>query len=523
MVFALLVLAFCLPAGMALERAVRTGGAPADPLRGREGIAAAIPAGIGLAIRFAAHLCLLLACFGLAWRPVLAGAAYLGIVGGLAAASRIKHRIMRENVVFSDLLLVRTIIRHPRLYYVSFSDPRVVLAVAGLGAAAVAWLVLEPSLLVSGARAFVLAPLPLLAGLAGLWGTAFAGARPVARAALLRDNPTVAIDAAIDAVGLLASLLTLWGEWIRMERPPEAVRAHAQPDDGRPAPGAGAGLAPLVIAIQCESFINPAGRGLAAPGLAAFEAASATAVHAGRLHVPAFAANTMRAEFAFLSGLPNRALGCDRFNPYLTAPAYADVVWPARLRAAGWRTVFAHPYDRRFFERDRVVPALGFEATRWQEDFADAARRGHYVADVEVARLLLREAEAARGPTFVFAVTMENHGPWGAGRLPGLDRPVDQYLHHLQGSDAMVAALMAGLRHRAGPTLLCLYGDHVPALSGLGPEAEAGLTDFVIVDPTGRTPPGVSRDPRRVEDLLSLCLAALPEPTAMPRARAPAR
>jgi hypothetical protein len=178
-----------------------------------------------LAIGLAAHLFLLVACFGLAWRPVLGGACALGIVGALTLSSRIKHRIMRENVVFSDLLLVRTIVRHPRLYYLSFSDVRLQLGALGIVAVAALWLWLEPSLLPAGPWAVLLAPLPLAAGLLGLWATARLGGEPVARAALPRENPTAAIDAAIDAVGLLASLLVLWGEWTRMVRPPEGVHA----------------------------------------------------------------------------------------------------------------------------------------------------------------------------------------------------------------------------------------------------------------------------------------------------------
>lgn len=512
MVVALLVLALCLAAGLALERAVRADGlAPGERPAGRGGpppAPAAERRGVRAAIRIAAHLSLLAACFGLAWRPVLGGFCFLALVAGLTLASRIKHRIMRENVVFSDLLLVRTIVRHPRLYYLRLSDVRLYGGAAALGAGLTAWLLLEPGLLPETPFAPLLAPLPLLAGLLGLWGTARWGGPPVARAALPEGNPTAAIDAAIRAVGLLASLVTLWGEWVRMRRPPAALEAPSRaPAALRGGAGPTSGAPPLIVAIQCESFLDPAGRGLAAPRLEAFERASSLAIHAGRLRVPAFAANTMRAEFAFLSGLPNAALGCDRFNPYLTAPAYRDVVWPTRLRRAGWRTVFVHPYDRRFFERDRVVPALGFDRCLWQEDFAGAARRGHYVADLEVARRLLQEVEAAAEPTFVFAVTMENHGPWGAGRLPGVDGALDQYLHHLGGADAMVAALLEGLKDRRGRTVLCLYGDHVPALRGLGPEAEAGLTDFVIVDPTGRRAGG-DRAPRRVEDLLALSVAA---------------
>jgi len=90
-----------------------------------------------------------------------------------------------------------------------------------------------------------------------------------------------------------------------------------------------------------------------------------------------------------------------------------------------------------------------------------------------------------------------------------VDDPLEQYLHHLQGADEMIAVLMEGLRNHPGPSVLCLYGDHVPALRGLGPEAEAGLTDFVIVDPSGHTEPAPRQGARRVEELLALCVAAV--------------
>jgi hypothetical protein len=474
-----------------------------------------------LAIGLAAHLFLLVACFGLAWRPVLGGACALGIVGALTLSSRIKHRIMRENVVFSDLLLVRTIVRHPRLYYLSFSDVRLQLGALGIVAVAALWLWLEPSLLPAGPWAVLLAPLPLAAGLLGLWATARLGGEPVARAALPRENPTAAIDAAIDAVGLLASLLVLWGEWTRMVRPPGGpctpswrggLRLPSWPPPCRDRKGSAAPATrgpPLIVAIQCESFLNPRGRGLAAPRLEAFERASAQALHSGRLGVPGLRGQ----HHAGGVRLPERAAQrLARLRPVQSLPHGAGLRRRGLARPpvpAGVADAVRAPLRPRFFERDRVVPALGFERAIWQEDFGSAARRGHYIADLAVARRILQEADAATEPTFVFAVTMENHGPWGDGRLPGIDAPLDQYLHHLEGADAMVAALMEGLRHRAGPTLLCLYGDHVPALRGLGPEAEAGLTDFVIVDPSARTPAAGGREPRRVEELLALCVAAV--------------
>ena len=95
--------------------------------------------------------------------------------------------------------------------------------------------------------------------------------------------------------------------------------------------------------------------------LAGFDACCASAAPFGRLEVPGWGANTMRAEFAVLTGIPESELGYDRFNPYyaLARVPIASQVW--RLRRAGYRTICLHPFDRRFFRRDLAMPALGFE------------------------------------------------------------------------------------------------------------------------------------------------------------------
>src|SRR5260370_1403776 len=81
----------------------------------------------------------------------------------------------------------------------------------------------------------------------------------------------------------------------------------------------------------------------------------------GRFGVPGWGANTMRTEFAVLTGIPESELGYDRFNPYygLARVPLESQVW--RLRRAGYRTICLHPFDPRFFRRDLVMPALGFE------------------------------------------------------------------------------------------------------------------------------------------------------------------
>ncbi|MFC7554474.1 hypothetical protein ACFQU7_23125 [Pseudoroseomonas wenyumeiae] len=94
-----------------------------------------------------------------------------------------------------------------------------------------------------------------------------------------------------------------------------------------------------------------------------------------------------------------------------------------------------HPFDRRFFGRHRVMPALGFGGFDSIRQFRAAPRVGKYVADAAVAARIVEELSGASGPVLVFAVTMQAHGPW-----PGPD-PQARWLEHLRDADAMLGAL----------------------------------------------------------------------------------
>jgi hypothetical protein len=72
---------------------------------------------------------------------------------------------------------------------------------------------------------------------------------------------------------------------------------------------------------------------------------------------------------------------------------------------------------------------------------------------------------------------MENHGPlhlesvasgeFNSRHTLGNDnrwRDLTAYLRHVENADRMIGKLTDFLRERATPTVLCFYGDHVPAL-----------------------------------------------------------
>ena len=119
----------------------------------------------------------------------------------------------------------------------------------------------------------------------------------------------------------------------------------------------------------------------------------------------------MRTEFSFLSGLASETLGIDRFNPYRRLARRPLITLVGHLRGLGYRTVCVHPYLSSFYARDEVFPLLGFDELVDVRSFSHGDRFGPYVSDAAVAATITRRVDQSDRPIFVFAITMENHGP----------------------------------------------------------------------------------------------------------------
>ena len=388
---------------------------------------------------------LLLALSG---RPLFSGLLIFALAAGLALADRVKREVLCEPVVFSDMSELPQIFTHPQLY-LPFAGPRLVAGgAAAAGAALLALLYLEPPLWAAG-------NLPALLVLAICAGAASMLSREpaLAAAAALLRRLEPAGDPVADAarLGPFAALLA-HGVIARAERAARRARHPPIIGDRRPGPGA-----PLIL-VQCESFFDARRLSPLLPRdlLPGFDALCGEGL-SGRLGVPGWGANTMRAEFAALTGIAEEALGYDRFNPYhafARAPVNS-LAW--RLRERGYRAICLHPFDRGFFGRDRVLPALGFEAFLGRESIG-GSRRPPYLADPDLARRVLEALDDADGRSFIFVITMGNHGPWQRGR------ELDSYLAGLRRSDEMLAILREGLERRRFRGVLGFYGDHLPSL-----------------------------------------------------------
>jgi len=407
-----------------------------------------------------------LAAFGLALvvtGAVLTSAVLVaGFAGLVALVSNIKTKVLGEPLVFSDFALVGAVFRHPQFYVSALKGWQIAVILLGFAAAA------AMLLWFSGPA---IAPRLAGAGLAALAGGLLVLLLRAPRWDGLAADPDSHRD--VMAHGLLATLLVHWSRWRRLADPEPCAAA---PLRGR--------RDQIVIVVQCESFADPADLwGEASPALPGLSAARALARHSGRLMAHGFGAYTMRTEYGVLFGRGEEALGLRKFDPFLTAGREASFSLARRLCGDAWTSHFVHPHDLRFYGRDELMVAAGFTSLVGQEAFAPPAPgEGRYVSDAAVADKIAELAGAAQGATLIYAVTIENHGPWAAGTRGDTAAGRAQYLRLLQRSDAMLARLVDVARGLGRPVLLCFFGDHRPSIPGVCEPGAERHTPYVLLD-----------------------------------------
>ena len=411
-------------------------------------------------------------------RPLLALVFCILLLTGLYCVNAAKIRALRgEPLVFADVALAWQVVRFPALYLPFLPCKALASGVlVGIAGLTLLWLMPEPVAFSAWWLLLLCWPLFLLL-LCSPYGQAVAH--------YLQTRWPLTFKAQDDArrYGPLGAALlhVCWHLGLREHTSTNAsVSVHANTALPRSTP------LPNIFLVQAESFCDPRIFSPHIPRdfLPHYDAACAQGI-SGSIAVAAFGAYTMRTEFAVLTGQSAASMGTDAFHPYWSAARPCTWSLARHLRNRGYRTVCLHPFYREFFFRHKAIPDLGFDAFISLENFPHRATFGPYVSDASVARSMLELLQDDR-PVFCFAITMESHGPWRAGRLhgqglhlPGLDAEAGRYLRHLRNADAMIGCLCAGLREQNRPGILGWYGDHLPNLPHLIPAGETAVPFFV--------------------------------------------
>ena len=396
-------------------------------------------------------------------RPWFAAAAVSAFLLILVLVNNAKFAALREPLVFQDYEYFTDAIRHPRLYIPFLGWPNFFGASAGFISAALVGLWIEEPLaerfMINGQLGGVV--LIFFCGVFSIWlGN--------------RTKLPVSFDP-IDDVKNLGLMTCAWRYAEEMKKNPIAASPFDFVEKNY-----GENELPHLVAIQSESFFDPRiiCNDIKPDILSEFDRIKRDAFSHGKLEVPAWGANTVRTEFAFLTGVQQKLLGVHRFNPFRTISAGWKLSSIAIfLKGMGYRTVCIHPYPATFYRRNRVYPVLGFDEFIDIKAFDKVHRFGPYVGDMSVVEKVKILLERSKEPLFLFVITMENHGPlhletaapedvadlYANTPRKGSDE-LTIYLRHLRNANSMIGSLREILERCTRPASLCWFADHVPIM-----------------------------------------------------------
>ncbi|PGQ72946.1 LTA synthase family protein [Bacillus cereus] len=197
----------------------------------------------------------------------------------------------------------------------------------------------------------------------------------------------------------------------------------------------------------------------------------------GQTIAPTFGGNTANVEFEALTSYSMSLLkpGSIPYQQVITNKKEIPSI-PTALKKEGYYTSAIHSFGRTFFKRDDVYKVLGFDKFNAEDTMKNVDIDGDYISDLAMSKEIIAELEKQKQPTFIHAVTMQNHFPFTEDRfgenlieISGLENEeskgeLETYTEGLRRSDEALQYLIEQLDNLDRPTLLVFFGDHLPSL-----------------------------------------------------------
>jgi len=204
----------------------------------------------------------------------------------------------------------------------------------------------------------------------------------------------------------------------------------------------------------------------------------------GHCIVPVVGAGTCNTEFEVLTGL-----SCNFFGPgeypqktilkETDVESYADV-----FSDLGYGTHVVHNNGGNFYSRANAFSMMGFDTFQSKEmlDITDYTPLGNWPTDDILVDATTDALDSTEGPDFVYTITVEGHGSYptyqveedpaikvnAVGKTEEENWAWEYYVNRIYNVDDFVKDYITTLEERGEPTLVIMFGDHLPTM---------GLTD----------------------------------------------
>lgn len=240
-------------------------------------------------------------------------------------------------------------------------------------------------------------------------------------------------------------------------------------------------ITPNIIIIQLESFFDPNllnDTVFSENPIPIFTELSEN-YSSGQLEVSVLGAGTANTEFEILTGMSLDFFGTGEF-PYksvLTDNTSESIAY--NLKELGYTTFAMHNNTAMFYDRYLVYPNLGFDSFVSSEFMTNTSTTLEgWIKDECLTEEIKTCLNSTTGNDFVFAVSVQGHGSYPEEEIEGLqiqitsspfeeglENQVEYYVNQLYEMDLFVGELIAYLESIDEPTVLALYGDHMPSLN----------------------------------------------------------
>ena len=222
----------------------------------------------------------------------------------------------------------------------------------------------------------------------------------------------------------------------------------------------------------------------------------------GYFKVPSVGAGTANTEFEVLTGMSMRYFGPGEY-PYKTIAKYQPMESAATaLKEFGYGAHALHNNGGNFYSRADVFNMMEFDSYTSKE-FMNVLQytEGGWATDDILTQHILNAMDSTEQQDFVFGISVEGHGDYPEKKVienpeievlgiedEGLKNSWEYFVHHLNQTDKFIADLIAQLEKRDEPTVLVLYGDHLPTMGLEASDLKSRYlfnTNYVVWDNIG--------------------------------------
>ena len=237
---------------------------------------------------------------------------------------------------------------------------------------------------------------------------------------------------------------------------------------------------PNILFLQLESFIDPSTIKTielskdACPNFRRLMSEYSS----GELMVPACGAGTANVEFEVLTGLSVKFFGPGEY-PYksvLTEKTGESLAYD--LDSIGYTSHAIHNHRAIFYNRNTVFSNMGFDTFTSLEYMQNVAKTPkNWAKDYVLTESITDALDSTEGRDMIYTISVQGHGKYPSEKVienPEIEvkkAPTEElkwkyeyYVNQVYEMDKFIGELTETLARRDEPTVLVMYGDHIPAI-----------------------------------------------------------